>query len=215
VPERNPPRNVDEGRERDGATTAGHRRTAERPPTLTRVRPALEEITAVLEAVDPAAIDRLCHEILAARRIFCYGAGREGLVVRAFCMRLMHLGLAAHVVGEITAPPIGEGDLLVASSGPGSLSTVLALMGVARDAGARTLVVTAVPSGESAARADVVVHLPAQTMAAAAGEAPSVLPMGTAFEIAELLLFDLVALTLRDLTGQDEAQMRARHTNLE
>ena len=191
------------------AASAGHR------PALARVRPALEEIAAVLEAVDPGTVDRLCQEILAARRIFCYGVGREGLVLRAFGMRLMHLGLEAHVVGEMTTPPIAEGDLLVASSGPGSLSTVLALLRVARDAGARTLVVTAVPSGESAARADVVVHLPAQTMASGAAEAQSVLPMGTVFEVAELLFFDLVALALRDLTGQDEAQMRARHTNLE
>lgn len=204
-----------EGPEPHRVMTAGTAAKAGHPPALARVRPALEEIGAVLEAVDPRTVDRLCQEVLAARRIFCYGVGREGLVVRAFGMRLMHLGLDAHVVGEMTTPPIGEGDLLVASSGPGSLSTVLALLGVARDAGARTLVVTAVPSGESASRADVVVHLPAQTMASGAAESQSVLPMGTVFEVAELLFLDLVALALRDLTGQDEAQMRARHTNLE
>ncbi len=44
---------------------------------------------------------------------------------------------------------------------------------------------------------------------------PALLPMGSLFEAAELILFDLVTLLLRDRLGQDAAQMRARHTNLE
>ena len=76
--------------------------------------------------------ERMCDEILAARRIACFGVGREGLMMRALCMRLMHLGFDAHVVGDMTTPPIGPGDLLMISAGPGAFSTALALLGVAR-----------------------------------------------------------------------------------
>jgi 6-phospho-3-hexuloisomerase len=127
----------------------------------------------------------------------------------------MHLGLDAHVVGDVTAPPLGAGDLLLVSAGPGAFSTVGALLGVARGAGATTLVVTAQPGGEAARAADVVVHLPAQTMADDRGGQPSLLPMGSLYEAAQLIFFDLVAILLRERTGQTPDAMRARHTNLE
>src|SRR6185436_7209796 len=117
------------------------------------VQQALSEIGAVFSAVSVDAADRMCGEILKARRIACYGVGREGLMMKALCMRLMHLGLDAHVVGDMTTPPVGPGDLLLVSAGPGEFSTVLALMGVARHAGARSAVITAQPDGAAARRA--------------------------------------------------------------
>jgi 6-phospho-3-hexuloisomerase len=178
-------------------------------------RQACAEVAAVFTSATSEAAARMCDEILRARRIACFGVGREGLMMRALCMRLMHLGLDAHVVGDMTTPPIGRGDLLMISAGPGAFSTALALLGVADQAGARTLVVTAQPDGLAAQRADVTIHLPAQTMADDRGAAPSLLPMGSLFEAAQLIFFDLISIMLRERTGQTPEQMRARHTNLE
>jgi 6-phospho-3-hexuloisomerase len=176
---------------------------------------AVREVGEVFERIPPATVERMCDEIERARRIACYGVGREGLMMKALCMRLMHLGLDAHVVGDMTAPPLGPGDLLLASAGPGRFSTVLALLGVARDAGARTLVVTAQPDGEAPRQADVVIELPAQTMADDTARAASVLPMGSLYEAVQLLFFDVVSIRLRERSGQSPDEMRARHTNLE
>lgn len=176
---------------------------------------AAAEVGEALGRIPPETAEELCAELEAARRIACYGVGREGLMVRALCMRLMHVGLDAHVVGDMTTPPLGPGDLLLASAGPGSFSTVLALLGVARAAGARTAVVTAQPAGEAPRQADLVVHLPAQTMADDSGPATSVLPMGSLYEAAQLLFFDVVAIRLRERLGQSPEAMRGRHTNLE
>jgi len=175
---------------------------------------ALDEVRGVLEAGAAAEVDKLCSELLKARRIACYGVGREGLMMRALCMRLMHLGLDAHMVGDMTTPAVGVGDLLVVSAGPGSFSTVKALLGVARSAGARVAVVTAQPGGEVPSAADTVIHLRAQTMADDKGGA-SVLPMGSLYEAAMLIFFDIVSIVLRERTGQTMEGMRARHTNLE
>src|SRR5437870_13398932 len=79
---------------------------------------ALAEMGSVFGRVSPGTADRMCDEILKARRIACYGVGREGVMMKALCMRLMHLGLDAHVVGEMTVPPISSGGLLLASAGP-------------------------------------------------------------------------------------------------
>lgn len=180
-------------------------------------RQALEEVGAVFAALPPDAVDRMCDGILAAKRITCFGVGREGLMVRALCMRLMHLGLDAHVVGDMTTPPVGPGDLLIVTAGPGGFSTAMALLGVARGARATTMVVTAQPQGDAPRQADIVVHLPAQTMADDQEEAGqrSLLPMGSLFEAVELLFFDLVSIRLRERTEQSAEQMRDRHTNLE
>src|SRR6478609_10501241 len=126
---------------------------------------AIGEIAGVLARTGSDEAERMCAEILKAHRIACYGVGREGLMMRALCMRLMHLGLDAHLVGDMTTPPIGVGDLLIASAGPGSFSTVLALQGVAQQAGSRIMIVTAQPEGEATRKADSVITLPAQTMA--------------------------------------------------
>jgi len=189
------------------------------------------QVAAVFSApsAHPPARSVLVSELAAAAarggRVFVHGVGREGLMMRALCMRLAHLGLPAHCVGDVTAPPAAGGDLLVASAGPGAFSTVDAICGVARGAGARVLLLTARPVGEFPRRqADVVAHLPAQTMAddeeeaeAEAESAPSraKLPMGSLYEGAMFVLFEMVVLELARVLGQSPAQMRARHTNLE
>ncbi|MDB5661488.1 MAG: sugar isomerase [Cypionkella sp.] len=68
---------------------------------------ALAELGAVAERVDEAAVEAACGRILSARRVMLYGCGREGLMMRAFAMRLYHLGLAVSMQGDLTAPPLG------------------------------------------------------------------------------------------------------------
>ncbi|MBH0238294.1 SIS domain-containing protein [Methylobrevis albus] len=178
-------------------------------------RQATEEISACLANVAPGDFEAAVERIATARRIALYGVGREGLQIKGLAMRLFHLGLAAAVVGDMTTPPIGPGDLLIVSAGPGDFSTIAALMGVASEAGAKTLLVTAEPSGGAAARADTVLTVPAQTMASDQGASASVLPMGSLYEGALYVLFELIVLAVRDRIGITPAAMRANHTNLE
>ena len=173
------------------------------------------ELAAALARVAPGEMDHMADEILAARRIVCAGMGREGLMVRALCMRLMHLGFDAHVAFDMTTPPLGAGDLLIVSSGPGQSGMWMALLGRVGGDGARTLVVTAQREAPVPRAADVEIVLPAQTMANDTGAHASMLPMGTLFEWLELAFFDLLALRLRERTGQTGEQIRARHTNVE
>ena len=176
---------------------------------------AAEEIRLATIGIDPAAMTAMVRELATARRIVCHGVGREGLMMRALAMRLYHLGLDAHVVGDMSAPPVEKGDLLVVSAGPGAFSTVMGLIGVALDAGARVACVTAQPDGAAPRAADCVLVIPAQTMANDQRASTSVLPMGSLFEGAQYLTFELLIMALRDHLGVDPAAMRARHTNLE
>lgn len=179
-------------------------------------RRAAAEMAGAAAAVDPSALGAALDEIARARRLALYGVGREGLMMRAFAMRLYHMGCDAHVVGDMSCPPLGPGDLLIVSAGPGDFSTVRALVGEARAAGARALAVTAEPEGAVPAICDTVLTVPAQTMASDSGpQATSVLPMGSLYEGAQYLVFEVMILMLRDRLAVTPEAMRARHTNLE
>lgn len=177
-----------------------------------QIAQAAADIAQGAAGTDPVQLADLVQELTLAGRIVTYGCGREGLMMRALTMRLYHLGLDAHVAGDMSCPPLAEGDLFLCASGPGSLSTVAALLGQARSAGARTACVTGAPGGPDPMGCDLVLTIPAQTMASVQ---TALLPMGSVFEGAQFLIFEILVLTLRDRLSENADTMRARHTNME
>ena len=174
----------------------------------------IDEIGAVLAQIDNSAFDQFCLSIAQARRIVCFGLGREGLALRGLAMRLMHLGLDAHVAGDVTAQPVTTGDILIVTSGPGSLSLTKAMVQLGKQNGATVIVISAQAHAPDPQSADLAVIIPAQTMVNDQGSS-SVLAMGTAFEAAMTLYFDIAVIRIQELTGQSLDEMRARHFNLE
>ncbi len=176
---------------------------------------ALSDLAGVFAAMPEDALDGLVEGIIEARRIVVFGLGREGLQMRGFAMRLFHMGRNVAVWGDMTTPAVGPGDLFITSAGPGDLATARTLVDIARKAGARAALVTAQAGGELAKYVDVVTVIPAQTMADDRGERLSVLPMGSLFETAQMIAFELAILKLRPHFHETAETMRARHTNLE
>jgi 6-phospho-3-hexuloisomerase len=176
---------------------------------------ALKDLEGVFVIMPEDALDGLIEAIVAARRIVVFGLGREGLQMRGFAMRLFHMGRDVAVWGDMTTPALGAGDLFIASAGPGDLPTARTLVDIAHEAGARIALITAQPRGELAKHVDVVTVIPAQTMADDRGGKLSVLPMGSLFETAQMIAFELVILKLRRRFGETSETMRTRHTNLE
>lgn len=177
---------------------------------------ALSELGGVLAGVDEGAIDTACEILARAHHIGVAGCGRELLQMKGFAMRLFHLGLPVSVVGDVTMPPLGQGDVFLVAAGPGELATMTALMNVAKNAGSHNLLVTAQPQSSAGRLADSMIVIPAQTMASDRGEVrTSVLPMGSVFEGALFVLFEVMVLRLKTLLGVSPEAMRARHTNME
>jgi 6-phospho-3-hexuloisomerase len=174
---------------------------------------ACRDLENVFERTDPAQLELLSQELMAAHRIVCYGVGREGLMMEAIAMRLMHAGFQSYVVGEMVTPPVRQGDVFFTSAGPGYFPTIETLLKVARDAGGRTVVVTAQPARAAEMPADVVIHIPAQTMVDVSAGL-SVLTMGTHYEAALLLFGDLLVLRLLELSHQKREDMYTRYTNM-
>ncbi|CDP10842.1 unnamed protein product [Coffea canephora] len=200
---------------------------AEPTPVSTLASQICNQISSVFNQPisGPTALEVIVEEVAATAKgngqIFVYGVGREGLMLKALCMRLFHLGLSAHCVFDMTTPPIASPDLLIASAGPGGFSTVDAICEVARSNGARVVLLTAQPESKSSCvkHASVVAHIPAQTMAddevAADPKSKPLLPMGSLYEGAMFVLFEMVVFKLAEVLGQSSEVIRARHTNLD
>lgn len=157
-----------------------------------------------------AAIDKL----LSVKRIFVAGAGRSGLMGRAFAMRLMHSGLEAYVVGETVTPGIDASDALVIGSGSGETKTLVAMAEKAKSLGAAVIAVTIKPESTIGRLADLVVQLPGVSKEQA-DSAATVQPMGSLYEQTLLVWYDSVVLGLMTERGLDTAKMYGKHANLE
>lgn len=185
------------------------------PEENTTARQTMTEVSDAINSVKSDTVDRVASIIAGAHTVVAYGCGREGLAIKGLVMRLFHAGINAHVVADMTCPPVKSNDLLIVSCGPGRLSTVTAIMDRARAAGARILYFTAEPDIPPAEVADEVVSIKAQTMAQDHDNQASVLPMGSSFEIALFILGDLITNRVRAIRGESAELMRSRHTNLE
>jgi 6-phospho-3-hexuloisomerase len=176
---------------------------------------ALSELGQCLDRIDEQQVVGLVELLATSKRICIYGCGREGLMMRALAMRMYHLGLDVHMVFDMTTPPVGPGDLLLVSSGPGYTSTVLTLAAEARRAGAKVACITAEPGSKVTELSNLTFVIPAQTMARDESAPSSFLPMGSLFEGAQFLFFEILVMKLRDRLGETAESMRGRHTNLE
>ena len=175
----------------------------------------LEEIAGVAETVDRGSIEALVEALVAAPRVFVTGEGRSGLMGKAFAMRLMHLGVVVHVVGETVTPAVAAGDLVVAVSGSGTTAGTLRAVEAARGAGATVAAVTTDPSSALGRLADAVLVLPAATKHRRAGEATTVQPLGSLFDQGTHVVLDAVCLGLARVREVGNDRARATHANTE
>ncbi len=174
------------------------------------------EVRHVLARVTPIEAENFIRELEKANRIFCFGAGRSGFVLRTFCMRLMQLGFQVFYVGETITPRIQPGDLLIAISGSGETGHTCGLVKQARNREARTVALTAHRESAIGQLADLTVVIPGTTKLTLAKEEDSHQCPGSLFEQAAFLFLEAVVMELFHVRlGWDREQMLARHADLE
>ena len=168
----------------------------------------VRELTAVFDCLPRETAEKAARAILTHERIFTAGAGRSGLMLKAFAMRLMQMGKTVYVAGETVTPAVGKGDLVFLASASGSTQSVLYSARTAKEAGADLFVVTASVDSPLTAihSADVVLQCGSKENAAGSEQV-----LGSLFEQALLLWCDAVVLAL----SPDPERMRERHANLE
>jgi len=124
---------------------------------------ALGELRELIGMIERDPVERLVDFLSIAPRVYVVGAGRSGLAMRGFAMRLMHLGMSAFVVGEPTTPALRSGDLLVAGSGSGATESLVVMCEKAKGLGAGLALVTTARDSSLGRIANLVVEIPAAT----------------------------------------------------
>lgn len=185
----------------------------------------VENINEVIKLLDREAIKNMLQKILDGERIFVMGAGRSGLVAKAFAMRLMHLGFTVYVVGETTTPAVGQRDVVIAISGSGETRSIADLGKIVKDVGSTLITVTSKKESTLGRISDIVMVLPSKTKndhdaggsleKNMRGDYKNLPPLGTAFEITSLVFLDSVIAQLITITGATEVELKSRHTNIE
>ncbi|MDT5316701.1 MAG: 6-phospho-3-hexuloisomerase [Mycobacterium sp.] len=176
-------------------------------------RIVLNENERLLNSVAAEQWDRAGSLITNARVVFVIGNGRSGLATQMAAMRLMHLGLRVHVAGEVTAPAIGAGDVLIAVSGSGTTGSVVGAADTAKKVGASVLAVTTAAESPLAQRADEVLVLPAADKQDHSGSVTRQYA-GSLFEQSVLLAFDALFLALWSNEDQTAERLWERHANI-
>lgn len=174
----------------------------------------VDELKFSVQQMPDSSGDRLADAILKANRIFIAGAGRSGLMMKAFAMRLMHLGFRVYVIGETVTPGVEEGDLLLIGSGSGETRTLIGMADKAKSLRALVAVLTTQPQSSIAVLSDIVLPLTGAPKDQADSKL-TIQPMGSLFEQTLLLFLDAVILRLMSRIEQTSTTMYGKHANLE
>jgi len=184
------------------------------------------KIRSIADTISDDDVGMFITELLNAKRIYVIGAGRSGLVAKAFAMRLMHLGFHAYVVGETITPALNKGDLMVIFSGSGRIKTVADLAETAKDIGGRICLISSNADSRIGKISDCTVIIEQHRdsvdddtvefeIRQMMGEHKSFAPLGTLFETVSMIFADAVVSRLMEITRTDESALKNRHTNIE
>ena len=141
----------------------------------------------ILNTVTTDDIQRINSSFFKAKRIFVYGAGRSGLVSKAFAIRLVHLGFQTFVIGETIGAPIKKGDLVCIVSGSGETIPAVMTAEIAKKFKATLVVVTGKKKSRITKFADIAIVLTANCTEK---ERKKFAPLGTLFEASAWIFFD-------------------------
>ena len=176
----------------------------------------VDELSRTLSLINPEECNHLIDQISKAKRIFLSGAGRSGLAIRGFAMRLVHLGFTSFVVGDVTTPAITADDLLIIGSGSGSTSSLTGHAEKAKSAGARIALITIQKHCPIGKIADTVLTIPAPSPKVKEKTAfSSIQPMGSLFEQTLALTLDSIIILLMDIKEITSDSMFENHANME
>ena len=186
----------------------------------------VEEHDAVFQKLDMGQLKDFLDAIIAAKHVFVYGTGREGISMRGFAMRLAHLGKPTFWLMDDTTIGMHEGDLFILADGRGDVGIHRRIVEQASASGARIAMITGLPEGYLAKNyADLILFVHSTVYLGDTSKNPDAVkqqdvvpteqPMGKQFEQHLYLLMDIIAILLKDEMGLTYADMEARHRNVE
>ena len=177
--------------------------------SINYIQSKVKDIVDIVNQKDIIKIKKLFFK---SNNIFVYGAGRSGLVAKAFAIRLVHLGFQTFVIGESITKPVQKGDLVLIVSGSGETIPAVMTAEIAHNLGAKVVSITGKKKSGIAKYADITLFISASCKDA---ERKKYAPLGTLFEASVWILLDGLIADLLDSKDETEESMRRRHATLE
>lgn len=171
------------------------------------------ELKNASEKITEELLDQFIEKIDSHDRIFVYGTGRSGLMLKALAMRLMQMGYQSYVIGETTTPSVGKGDLLIVASASGETQSVCNAADEGKKQGAEILAITGSQESTLSKNHKPLIQVEAGTKFAES-EA-SAQPLGSLFEQMLLMVFDAVILRMSAKNADTNKKMAQRHASIE
>ncbi|MFQ5834746.1 MAG: 6-phospho-3-hexuloisomerase [bacterium] len=175
----------------------------------------LAEIGKALALIKEEETDQFIKRIFSSKRVFVAGAGRSGILIRAFATRLMQMGFSTYVVGETITPAIGEDDLLVLMSGSGETEYSYHVSKAAQGAGAHVYLITAHKGSRMWKMAQGKIKIPGPTKLSSLEKHRSRQVLGSLFEQGAFIFLECVVDEISKEIKMHPEDIMVRHTNLE
>lgn len=185
-------------------------------------------IQKAIDNLDLRKVDELLDLLVGAyksrKKILVMGAGRSGLIAKAFGMRLLHLGFTVYALGDSLVPSVSKGDIVIAVSGSGSTKLIVTAAETAKTVGAKVVAITSYPDSPLGKLADLTIVVPGRTKTShitdyfarqILGVYETTAPLGTLFEDTVSVFLDGVVYALMLRLNVNEDDMKSRHANIE
>lgn len=166
-----------------------------------------KKIAEILANGDKATIEEIIKLLLSSDKVFIYGAGRSGLIGKAFAIRLVQLGLKVFFIGETTTPIVDDTDVALIISNTGETMSAIQTANIIRRVGAKVVVMTSRKTSKLAHAANLVVVLDPEPD----DETAALAPLGTLFENSALVFLDGIVAQIMEKRKETESKMRGRH----
>ena len=188
---------------------------------LNTVEKVLLEIDDVLWSIDHSKLSNLVNLLATSNiKILGYSAGRMGFGLKAFMMRLNHLGIPAYWFGDNYIPPMNENDIFICCSNSGETKSVLNIMEIFKNKShGKTVSFVGNECSSMGKSADLCIKFKTCNGGLNSADDPSkinsIQPMTTLTEQSMFILFDIIVLMLIEKLNINLNDTKQFHSNVE
>lgn len=182
----------------------------------------LSEIEEVLASVDESKLIRMVDVITSKKdiKILGYAAGRMGSGLKAFIMRLNHLGINASFFGDNYVPPMTADDVFICCSNSGTTKSVVSILDIFKSKANGTVIsFVGNENSKMAEMSDIAIKFKTCNGGLNSADDPSkinsIQPMTTLTEQAMFILFDIIVIMIIDKLGININETKQYHSNIE
>lgn len=153
-------------------------------------------------------------------KVLGYSAGRMGFGLKAFMMRLNHLGINAYWFGDNYVPPMGKDDIFICCSNSGTTKSVANIMDIFKaKANGKVIAFVGNENSKMGKEADITIKFKTCNGGLNSADDPSkinsIQPMTTLTEQSMFILFDLITIMLIDKLQINLNDTKQFHSNIE